>query len=72
MGVGHEWPGEASILASRVQEDDLGFVFQAFLDDARSRPALAAAGCPKNCAVPPEQLLWTNRDGTFKSNIDGA
>ena len=30
MGVGHEWPGEASILASRVQEDDLGFVFQAF------------------------------------------
>ena len=53
---------EGSILARRVQENDLRPVDGYLLQHARERPALPASGSSKDGAVAPEELFRSNLD----------
>ena len=63
--------GKAPILPRCIKKNELCLVLEAFLDNARGRPALSSARRTKDGAMSSEKPFRLDRYRAFLSNIDG-
>src|SRR3990172_1007567 len=69
MAVQYAGTGEISILTGGVDQNQLGIVLDAFLDDPRSRPTFPSTRRTKDGAMPSEESFRLYRYYAFLRNI---